>query len=250
MLVLMILTLLSSMASSSYYRYANCAPFLYTCGGKKLSISYPFRVDGRPNYCGYPEYYLWCEEPSLIMIHINGKSYQVERVDYVNHLIDVVDGALLGCPLLTENASIASHLYGYSDRDRNATVFADCDAVPAELGEMVNCSSGAAGRRVYYYTLREGVSAGIRCNSTVLVPMHQKAADGLATGRLSFGEAVADGFSVSWTAGRGWCSDCVNSGGLCGFNSSSPTINSTCYCNYGSGSPTCSKGTCLIVFLL
>ncbi|XP_042458062.1 LEAF RUST 10 DISEASE-RESISTANCE LOCUS RECEPTOR-LIKE PROTEIN KINASE-like 1.2 [Zingiber officinale] len=244
LILVLIFSLLSSMASSSYYRYADCAPFLYPCGHKKFNVSYPFHVDGHPNYCGYPGYFLWCDkEKSCIMININGRSYQVKNVDYVNHLIDVVDRDLLSmdCPVPTENASIASHLYGCSDRDRNATVFSHCDGVPQGL-DPINCSSGAAAGRRGYYTLREGVSAGIPCNSTVVVPMHQGAADRLAMGELNFSNAVADGFSVSWTAGRGWCSDCINSGGLCGFDGSSPTNNNTCYCSYGSGFPRCSKG--------
>ncbi|WOK92459.1 LEAF RUST 10 DISEASE-RESISTANCE LOCUS RECEPTOR-LIKE PROTEIN KINASE-like [Canna indica] len=251
--ILLLITLSLLMPSSSseiYYRYTSCAPYVYICGTAKLNINYPFRVDGRPDYCGHPGYYIACSKDNASMtISINNKGYQVKAVDYLNHLITVVDQRFVAqpCPRPYENTSIDYSLYTCSDRDRNATLYIDCRALPASLLAGVyeiSCAFNGTTRRRWYYQLSQGIHSNLmgRCNSTVMVPMHQTTANDLANKKLNFGEAVKEGFSVSWTAGNGWCSDCTNSGGRCGYDSLSPTSHA-CHCQNGAAITKCYKGT-------
>ncbi|KAH7685445.1 Glycerophosphodiester phosphodiesterase protein [Dioscorea alata] len=46
---------------------------------------------------------------------------------------------------------------------------------------------------------------------------------------------------VKWIAGRGWCSFCTNSGGVCAYDGKNP-LDPTCYCSYGSTTGVCSNG--------
>ena len=78
------------------------------------------------------------------------------------------------------------------------------------------------------------------CSSTLVLPCSSMA-DSLAAGNSTFGDVIRGGFAVRWKAGAGWCGDCRNSGGFCGYNSSSPTDH-TCFCPDGTSIGSCSSG--------
>ncbi|RWV97143.1 hypothetical protein GW17_00040087 [Ensete ventricosum] len=230
-------------SSESYSRYADCAPYTYSCGGTKINISYPFRVDGRHDYCGYPGYYVACSKNNSSMtIDINGKGYLVKNMDYLNHLVTVVDPPFVkqSCPQPYQNTTLDISMYSYSDRDRNVTVFVDCTAlsppIPPDMHDM-GCAPG--GRHGYYQLTGENhIEMFENCSSMVVVPMHKAAADEIEYGKLSFSDGVKGGFSLHWEAGKGWCRDCVESGGRCGFDSVSPN-NTTCFHPHNSTLGTC-----------
>ena len=50
-------------------------------------------------------------------------------------------------------------------------------------------------------------------------------------------------FEVRWRAGENWCSDCIRSGGVCGYNSSLPG-DPLCLCSEGASS---AGGICQMV---
>ncbi|CAL9750815.1 unnamed protein product [Musa acuminata subsp. burmannicoides] len=247
--ILLLLALSSTPPSSSesYYRYAACAPHTYSCGGTRINISYPFRVDGRADNCGYSGYYVACSDDNTsVTIEIDGKGYVVKDIDYFNRLITVVDPPFVkqSCPQPYQNTSIDISLYSYSDRDRNVTVFVNCTALSPPIPDMhdIGCEpGGGAGGRHGYYQLPGETHMEMfgNCSSMVVVPMHQAASDEIRYGKLSFSDAVKGGFSLHWKAGEEWCCDCFNSGGRCGFDALSPNSH-TCFCPYGSTVGTCS----------
>ncbi|THU62219.1 hypothetical protein C4D60_Mb01t02800 [Musa balbisiana] len=247
--ILLLLALSSTPPSSSesYYRYADCAPYTYSCGGTKLNISYPFRVDGRADYCGYPGYYVACSKNNSSMtieIEKNGKGYVVKNMDYLNRLITVVDPPFVkqSCPQPYQNTSLDFSLYSYIDRDKNVTVFVNCTALSPPIPDVrdMGCAPGGAGGRHGYYQLTGENHIEIlgNCSSLVVVPIHQAAAVEIGYGNLSFSDAVKGGFSLRWEAGEGWCRDCVESGGRCGFDVLSPESH-TCFCPHNSTLGTC-----------
>ncbi|XP_064999968.1 LEAF RUST 10 DISEASE-RESISTANCE LOCUS RECEPTOR-LIKE PROTEIN KINASE-like 1.2 isoform X2 [Musa acuminata AAA Group] len=246
--ILLLLALSSTPPSSSesYYRYADCAPHTYSCGGTKINISYPFRVDGRADYCGYPGYYVSCSKNNTSMtIEIDGKGYLVKNMDYMNRLITVVDPPFVNqsCPQPYQNTSLDFSLYSYSDRDVNVTVFVNCTTLspPIPVVHDMGCAPGGAGGRHGYYQLTGENHIEIlgNCSSLVVVPIHQAAAVEIGYGKRSFSDAVKGGFSLRWEAGEGWCRDCVESGGRCGFAGLSPESH-TCFCPHNSTVGTCS----------
>ncbi|RZR75120.1 hypothetical protein BHM03_00049827 [Ensete ventricosum] len=242
--ILLLLALSSTPPSSSesYSRYADCAPYTYSCGGTKINISYPFRVDGRHDYCGYPGYYVACSKNNSSMtIDINGKGYLVKNMDYLNHLVTVVDPPFVkqSCPQPYQNTTLDISMYSYSDRDRNVTVFVDCTALSPPIPDMHDMGCAPGGRHGYYQLTGENhIEMFENCSSMVVVPMHKAAADEIEYGKLSFSDGVKGGFSLNWEAGKGWCRDCVESGGRCGFDSVSPN-NTTCFHPHNSTLGTC-----------
>lgn len=244
--------------SERYYdRYENCAPIMYACGKIKFNLSYPFRVDGRRDYCGHPEYYLSCSKSNTsVMIDINGKEYQVKDIDNLNHLLTVVDQSLISqsCPEPYENTTIDFSLFLNRDRDQNVTLYVNCTALSSiPTLHDIGCLLDVTGQRHSYYSLDNTnfVDVWGKCRSTVQVTMSRMAAEGLVNGNLSFGDALKEGFVLRWTAGRVWCSECVDSGGRCGYNFSSPDDH-TCYCPGGPalGSCTSRNGGMLLLPLL
>ncbi|CAL9174740.1 unnamed protein product [Musa hybrid cultivar] len=245
--ILLLLALSSTPPSSeSYSRYADCAPYTYSCGGTRINISYPFRVDGRADYCGYPGYYVACSKNNTSMtIEIDGKGYLVKNMDYSNRLITVVDPHFVkqSCPQPYQNTSLDFSLYSYSGRDVNVTVFVNCTALSPSIPDMhdTGCALGGAGGRHGYYQLTGENHMEIlgNCSSMVVVPIHQVAVDEIEYGKLSFSDAVKRGFSLRLVAGKGWCRGCVESGGRCGFDVLSPQSH-TCFCPHDSTLGTCS----------
>uniref|UniRef100_A0A804II42 Protein kinase domain-containing protein n=1 Tax=Musa acuminata subsp. malaccensis TaxID=214687 RepID=A0A804II42_MUSAM len=243
--ILLLLALSSTPPSSSesYYRYADCAPYTYSCGGTKINISYPFRVDSRADYCGYPGYYVACSKNNTSMtIEIDGKGYVVKDIDYLNRLITVVDPPFVNqsCPQPYQNTSLDISLYSYSDRDVNVTVFVNCTALSPPIPDVHDMGCATGGRHGFYQLTDENhIEMFENCSSMVVVPIHQAAAVEIGYGKRSFSDAVKGGFSLRWEAGEGWCRDCVESGGRCGFDVLSQESH-TCFCPHNSTVGTCS----------
>ncbi|XP_017701632.3 LEAF RUST 10 DISEASE-RESISTANCE LOCUS RECEPTOR-LIKE PROTEIN KINASE-like 2.1 [Phoenix dactylifera] len=231
-----------SFSDASLQQYKDCSPVPFTCGDLSINISYPFRMDSRPDYCGYPGFDLTCTNNSAMVIRINGRRYQVKDVDYSNRLLTIVDPDFLGqsCPQPYENTTLDLRRFEYSDRDRNLTVFLNCSSPMLHSNDCFVNDTAGAGLRLYY-GIQNGSLAGLGgiCRSTVLVPVSQTAAGLLMNGNLSFGDALQQGFAVSWRAGRAWCRECVDSGGFCGFYSNS-TADRPCFCPNDMANGSCS----------
>ena len=76
-------------------KYQICSPF--SCGDIR-NISYPFRLQGAPPSCGYPEYELICENNRTLTINLQGGKYNgkflVTQINYHDYTIVVVDPGL------------------------------------------------------------------------------------------------------------------------------------------------------------
>ncbi|KAJ6834544.1 LEAF RUST 10 DISEASE-RESISTANCE LOCUS RECEPTOR-LIKE PROTEIN KINASE-like 2.1 [Iris pallida] len=252
-LIVFFLHACSSSSQPLYPRYANCPPTSYVCGDANFTIGYPFRVDGRHDYCGYPGLYLSCTSngTNTLILTISNKNFHVTSIDYDNRLLYLVDTVFAGqsCPQSYVNTTIDAGLYRVSDRCTNLTLFINCTASSSPIPAIydVLCLLNATGQHSYY-RLDNGTMDNVlgRCSSTVVLPMAQDAATRMVNGELGFGAALQEGFSVNWLPGTGWCSNCVSSGGRCGFNSSAPRAH-TCFCPNGtfidSCYPTARSGT-------
>ena len=76
-------------------KYQICSPS--SCGDIR-NISYPFRLQGDPPSCGYPEYELICENNRTLTINLQGGKYYgkflVTQINFHNYTIVVVDPGL------------------------------------------------------------------------------------------------------------------------------------------------------------
>ncbi|KAJ6800795.1 LEAF RUST 10 DISEASE-RESISTANCE LOCUS RECEPTOR-LIKE PROTEIN KINASE-like 1.2 [Iris pallida] len=245
-LLLLLFFSATSRSQPVYPRYANCAPSPYVCGYATFTIGYPFRVDGRHDYCGYPNFYLSCSssnDTNSLAVTISNKNFHVTSIDYDNRLLYLVDTVFAGqsCPQPFVNTTIDASLYRVSDRCTNLTLFINCTASSSPIPALydVLCLLSSTGQHSYY-RLDNGTMDDVlgRCSSTVVVPMAQDAATRMVNGELGFGAALQEGFSVNWLPGTGWCSSCVSSGGWCGYNSSAPRAH-TCFCPNGTFVDSC-----------
>ncbi|XP_029121660.2 LEAF RUST 10 DISEASE-RESISTANCEUS RECEPTOR-LIKE PROTEIN KINASE-like 2.4 isoform X1 [Elaeis guineensis] len=222
-----------SFSETSYHQYIDCTPTPYTCGAIRFNMAFPFRIAERRDYCGYPGFDLACTN-STLMIHVNNKGYQVKNIDYMNHLLTIVDADFVqqSCPQPHESTIINLDLFEYTDADGNLTLYNNCTSFPSTSTlHGVDCSSNTSNRHSYYKLGNDSTSdLSTECSSTAVIPIDVKAADGLVNGDLSFREAVQEGFSLKWTVGSGWCSGCTDSGGICGYSDNSPDEH-TCFCS-------------------
>ncbi|XP_073266606.1 uncharacterized protein [Populus alba] len=68
-----------------------CAPS--SCGN--LTISYPFRLESDPSYCGNPLYTLRCEKNISTVLYLDSRKYYVQAINDTNLTIRVVDAGVI-----------------------------------------------------------------------------------------------------------------------------------------------------------
>ncbi|KAJ1263947.1 hypothetical protein BS78_09G225900 [Paspalum vaginatum] len=256
---LLVILLLSTLPScepqpDADFRYTNCTPRPYQCGSLQLDIGYPFSVAGvdTPDYCSFPGYRLSCTDAGKLLISTNSTTtsrvFQITGVDYDDQLLTLVDQSLAeqSCLEPYRNTTIDGAMFAYTDRDQFLTVYVNCSAQSSSLPLVVDVFSCLSGGRSYY-TTDNGTLAPPdvlgSCTSTLVLPCNSSVATSLAAGNssLGVGDAIRGGFTVRWKAGAEWCGDCRNSGGFCGYNSSSPNDH-TCFCPHGHAIGSCSSG--------
>ncbi|KAH0458431.1 hypothetical protein IEQ34_013746 [Dendrobium chrysotoxum] len=221
-------------AMNPYYR--NCSgPF--HCSGSNINVSFPFSLPNSPSYCGVPGYELSCSddaksEPS---ISLDGVNYRVKDIDYDQGFLTLVESNFLqgnSCPQTFANASINSTLFDVADLDVNLTVYINCsNPIPGLMG--IICFNDPFGP-YSYYKLDKGPPSFLLdmfggCQLKAAVPLDEMAAMLLNSNSSKFGDALKQGFRLKWTAGKDWCRGCIDSGGVCGYNSTRAS-DPICFC--------------------
>ncbi|CAN6327387.1 unnamed protein product [Urochloa humidicola] len=235
--------------SEAYFRYTNCTPTPYHCGQVQFDIGYPFSVNGvdRPDYCSVPGYLLSCTDANKLVTTMNSTGkFQVTGVDYGNRLLTVVDLGLAdqSCPEPYRNTTIDGAMFAYTDSDHFLTAYINCSATTSSLPFALDVFSCLTGGRSYYSLDNGTVAPDVlgSCSSTLVFPFNSSMAGSLAAGKSTLGDVIRGGFAVQWKAGVGWGGECTNSGGFCGYNSSSPSDH-TCFCHDGISIGSCPSGT-------
>ncbi|CAL5425908.1 unnamed protein product [Camellia sinensis] len=105
-----------------------------------------------------------------------------------------------------------------------------------------NCSVNGIDDRNFYLTRSTLFSKStISCFSSVIVPVFQSAAqalEGNSSSSTSLKAALDGGFGLQWSANSDLCSQCVTSGGKCGYESGSSSF--TCFCSDKAYASSCS----------
>ncbi|KAG1334706.1 putative LEAF RUST 10 DISEASE-RESISTANCE LOCUS RECEPTOR-LIKE PROTEIN KINASE-like 2.4 [Cocos nucifera] len=196
----------------------------------------------RPDYCGHPGFNLTCDDDIKFMIQIDNTEYQVKGVNYSNSLLTIVNQVYVGqsCPKPDENTTMDHLLFEYSDSDQNLTVFLNCSSLIPNLHD-IGCLFDITKLSWYYWF--DNYSLPGACQSFVTLPMIQTVVELLMSGGISFDDALQEGFSVRWTVGSGWCRDCMDSGGFCGYDSDDDR---PCFCPNGLGNGSCPRGSAAV----
>ncbi|KAH7682571.1 hypothetical protein IHE45_05G130600 [Dioscorea alata] len=245
--------------------YLKCQPTNFTCDHVVYNeIKFPFRTDAQPDYCGHPNYILTCdEENKSLMMNIGDKPYHVrQNIDYDKQVLDLIDADLFSavhlpnsCPEKITNTSISSlesSYLAYVTNDINLTLYLNCSIstilTPGKLFPIPCTSSFPEffGQNAFFTLAKEHIefSENEQCNATVLIPVYDQFNLGdFSSGTKNFSDVLMLGFGVKWTIGQTWCGNCTNSGGLCGYNVTSPN-SPACFCPAGamSNGTNCSPG--------
>ncbi|XP_031272415.1 LEAF RUST 10 DISEASE-RESISTANCE LOCUS RECEPTOR-LIKE PROTEIN KINASE-like 1.3 isoform X2 [Pistacia vera] len=214
-------------------RYINCSLPVY-CGDQSIEINYPFWGVNRPDYCGQPGFQIECQEgvPKINMmsntfriLHINSttQTLKVARDDFWSSI----------CPAFLFNTTLDFTRFNYAPGQRNLTLYYGC-ALRSDPGRgsyivYPDCAVNDTSMDVFYAPQSAPVDPLIvRCNSSVIVPVLETAAQELDQRRNTINVTLDEGFELQWNLGSDQCSTCVNSGGFCGYNSTKSLF--VCFC--------------------
>lgn len=231
---------------SSYYDA--CKP--QTCGNGP-NISYPFWLsDQQESYCGYPSFKLACNDDNPVLT-ISGNDYIVKEIFYSNHSFLVANSAAFEeeCPLPLHNLSLDRTPFNYSSTHVDFSFFYNCSQEPVEYMHTyaISCASNSTFHSfaTFHKEVVEYMNHTLldSCESSADVPLNDhEAVDTLL--EMSYTEILKIGFILNWTAQN--CSNCVTSGGRCGFNDNG----FVCFCSDRTHDKTCDDGTSVVTFSL
>ncbi|KAK4490558.1 hypothetical protein RD792_001240 [Penstemon davidsonii] len=226
----------------------------FHCGNLR-DISYPFwGGNNRPVSCGYPGFDIDCEGETPIL-NISSVLYRVLEINNSTQTLRIARQDLWNnyCPTFLYNTTLNYTLFDFSSNsnDQNITLFYGCSIsqpqpIPIQSPYQLSCDVNQTTISGFYLTGDvSDPGIGIGCRSRISVPVNEFAERDLsnvATASLIvLQSAFRSGFWIDWAANNSNCENCVESGGVCGYNQD--TASFACYCADGSREFTCSNNT-------
>uniref|UniRef100_A0A2N9IZ64 Protein kinase domain-containing protein n=1 Tax=Fagus sylvatica TaxID=28930 RepID=A0A2N9IZ64_FAGSY len=120
---------------------------------------------------------------------------------------------------------------GYTPDFGNLTLFYGCSSVaPALVSNAFICRNNDSSTETGFYTIGSipNVENNRTCNFSITVPVLQTAAKAIRDNVSSLTEVLNHGFEVQWIVDDTACTECVSSGGYCGYNTS--YFQPICFC--------------------
>lgn len=216
---------------ASDVRYTECGRPVQ-CGSIQ-NITYPFWGSPRPPYCGLPEFKIECQD-EVPVIQIMSESFRVLKINHDNHILrltrlDLYNGT---CPSRFLNTTM-NYLFSYSPHFGNLTLFFGCSsASPALASNKFSCRrNNTSSIETGYFTIGSIPTDGNlgNCNVSITVPVLPSAVSALINNSASLEQVLNDGFQVLWIIDDTACSECMGSGGRCGYNTSH--FQPICFCS-------------------
>ncbi|XP_010279326.1 PREDICTED: LEAF RUST 10 DISEASE-RESISTANCE LOCUS RECEPTOR-LIKE PROTEIN KINASE-like 2.1 [Nelumbo nucifera] len=202
-------------------RFGTCKPQI--CGNQ--NISYPFWINDTkilPDYCGYPGFEISCKSDKP-MLKISGNDYMIQEINNQTQSVRVTyQGAADDyCPSPLYNVSLDRTPFGFDYDHAYLFIFFNCSSLldDAYSRYRINCTP-----HDYTFsplTLFEGdpeLNSSYlfqECDKSVLAPVEKEIGDEIFQGKM-YQEILNKGFLLRWNAAN--CSDCLESGGQCGFD--------------------------------
>ncbi|KAL3510722.1 hypothetical protein ACH5RR_030123 [Cinchona calisaya] len=225
--------LLPEKSSAAHFKYEACAP--RTCGN--LSIKYPFYIQGlQESYCGFPGFELNCSNSRRSpIIHIPDNDYVIGDIFYENQTFRVHNEAvsrISNCLPQINNITLPDQ-FGLLDASANLHLLLNCNKSILKVlrkYRKVACDYNNNKDRSWVLAMLQGDEnlnrALEECERNVLAPVEVVGNDHGTNGLMDYEGLLRRGFVLKWKAFE--CSTCQESGGRCGFNSSS--YQSLCFC--------------------
>nr|KYP56233.1 putative serine/threonine-protein kinase At1g18390 family [Cajanus cajan] len=202
-------------------KFEACEP--KTCGAGP-NISYPFYIRGRQNpFCGNPGFEVTCGHNGLPILNLINSNYTVERIFYRNHTLRVTNPAFSrgngssACLGHAQNVTVGRYRFRVAPGQREVWVAYGCQGVGAR---RIGCDAGNGTASVWGVEVEAEVARG-KCSGGVVAATVEDVRGGVA-------EALRRGFLLIWNATN--CTECMNSGGRCGFDPDPDTYAFRCYC--------------------
>nr|XP_048318005.1 LEAF RUST 10 DISEASE-RESISTANCE LOCUS RECEPTOR-LIKE PROTEIN KINASE-like 2.7 [Ziziphus jujuba var. spinosa] len=213
--------------------YLNCSLPARTCGDNQ-TIRFPFYLRDQQNpYCGYPGFEVSCDEDghSILNLFVNDP-YIVRHISYEKRSLIVSNAAIShnstpNCIPPLQNISFPNERFKLPKQNQ---VFLLSDCSPPRVPEYeIGCSSENATNWILGVPENEKEQLGNlskKCGDGKVVVMPVKDYDSSDDESVGMRQVLSRGFELTWKADD--CSRCQNSGGVCGFNTSSYLFQ--CYC--------------------
>lgn len=224
--------------SNSVNRPPPCASF--DCGDGAV-LGYPFypQNNRQSTFCGYPKFAVSCTNNRPIL-QIGPNNYRVKTLNSSENTVTVTYDVVSTCPVAPRGGFSleANYSLNYSRDNKMVHFYYNCTLYPPSVPNIKCLQRGAK----HSYAFVDGSVPEFNwiqyCESIVTVPVIEKAVDGL-TGNGP-GDALGEGFRLTWKASDGACQLCEESGGFCGYGSNSVDPEFSCFCNHGNhNSKTC-----------
>lgn len=153
----MVSTLITNTEAIDTQGQAFCPSF--SCGHLQ-DIRSPFRMQGDPQGCGFPEYELVCIDSKAI-IHINNGRYFVTNISYTDSTFWVVDASLdnSSCPIPASNQRPYPMLL-----QSEGSILLDPDTVT--WAGFVSCSEMLSDVTSLFSSCCSGIYRPVNCRST------------------------------------------------------------------------------------
>ncbi|XP_039162683.1 uncharacterized protein LOC120290475 [Eucalyptus grandis] len=154
--------------ASSYFKpFRECVP--YPCGDQE--ISYPFRHNERPSYCGYPGYELDCDGGNLTLLSMESLKYQVIHMDRSEQILKVARMDLLKdiCLAAHVNTTLNCSLFNYTSIYLNSTLFYNCNSLSTHSDYWFSCPTSGDG--CFAFDADRKIHLHEVCNFSVFVPI-------------------------------------------------------------------------------
>ncbi|XP_042040222.1 LEAF RUST 10 DISEASE-RESISTANCE LOCUS RECEPTOR-LIKE PROTEIN KINASE-like 1.4 [Salvia splendens] len=213
--------------------YPNCDR-TFSCGSI-TNVTFPFHGGDRPSHCGIPDFALTCRTGNTTEL---AGTFRVLQIDQIQKLLLLARSDLYNntCPSQFRNVTLNASYFTYNTLPQNeqltmvygcnTSVFNSTERDTTEFGirrdNRIKCNSTDSNLSSAFYWVgplpSDPILKIITCNISVNVPMLKIAGDRLTNSTLSLGEALMQGFNVSYSVrDERLCSQCNNLGGQCGF---------------------------------
>ncbi|XP_030508821.2 LEAF RUST 10 DISEASE-RESISTANCE LOCUS RECEPTOR-LIKE PROTEIN KINASE-like 1.3 isoform X2 [Cannabis sativa] len=248
--IIITMILRTSVFAQEYTEYTTCNNTLLNCGEKFRNLSYPFWGEGRPVYCGHPDFELKCSGDAP-EITIDSIDYRVIEIIWDERKLTVVRDDYWDnlCPDDRQNATWNTTLFRYGVGSQNLTLYYGCPS--SLLTEMISakqfsCPGDRTGVTNVYATdsMRSAVADIPSCGEGVVLRILDSAANKLETPNLTTDDvsgAIDLGFGIEWNANNSYCEECLRSEGVCGTDNT--TRQFKCYCKDRAYNARCGSDT-------
>lgn len=205
----------------------------YECGN--ISFIYPFWGGNRSN-CGYPGFEVSCQG-NVPRITIEPVTYRIlAPVNTASHSLTLAREDLWNdsCPRFLHNTSLNFNIFSYSSNIANITLSYNCTTpsnLPQQQKQFVCPGNSTTTNTTSFFSTSNVVNRIpnlVTCSDSITVPINQGALQNL-TSTAALRDALVAGFPLQYEANNSICTECKQSGGRCGYNTSFNSF--VCYCS-------------------